>query len=375
MAEASSRDTPCDLGYHLWTTTIGISADQLVGQSFDEATTRLIADVNIRILRQRSLGAPFHDYIPLVRFAERVISGISSPLLPLFRLLHISAWLESFTRPELHAEELRRIEVEYCQVLLRDLRQRLDSGDTTPSVLGDMFRRLSDPLTRKEELMFATTLAGSGMAAGTTLVWLMGKLAASPDMQERAISAIKDVYGDDVPDPFDTDAVEYIKALGMEAGRFWTSVRLGFPRETLEDAVVDGFVIPKGTLVIYNSYQINRDPERHDFPEEFKPERWMADHYGRTDMVGAKKGVPHLTHGAGHRMCMGITSMHFLPLNPYHHRLLIIVSQASIRCTTEHLFCSYTSSSSSELHFLRLPKPTFFRRSVPHERRAQRCIP
>ncbi|KAJ6550629.1 cytochrome P450 [Mycena vulgaris] len=59
----------------------------------------------------------------------------------------------------------------------------------------------------------------------------------------------------------------------METGRYFTSIRLGFPRETHEDVVVDGVFIPKGVLVMYNSYQINRDPQRYDFPEEFVPER------------------------------------------------------------------------------------------------------
>ncbi|KAJ7839617.1 cytochrome P450 [Mycena leptocephala] len=151
------------------------------------------------------------------------------------------------------------------------------------------------------------------MSAGTTLTWLTGKLAASPEMQDKAFAAIKAVYGDHAPDPFDNDRVEYIKALGIEAGRFWASVDLGFSREAFKDAIVDGIFIPKGTLAIYNSFQINRDPLRYDSPEEFIPERWMEGHYGRTDMLEpqmTKIGVPHLTHGAGRRICMGIPSMY-----------------------------------------------------------------
>ncbi|KAJ7815117.1 cytochrome P450, partial [Mycena olivaceomarginata] len=137
------------------------------------------------------------------------------------------------------------------------------------------------------------------------LTWLAALLAGRPDMQDKAFHAIDEVYGGEVPDPLDTDRVEYIQGLGMEAGRYFASIRLGFPRETREDAVVDGVLIPKGVLVVYNSYQINRDPQRYDFPEEFIPERWMGGHYGRTDAEQPKVGVPHLNHGAGRRMCMG----------------------------------------------------------------------
>ncbi|KAJ6474815.1 putative cytochrome P450 phenylacetate 2-hydroxylase [Mycena sanguinolenta] len=312
LAESASRGAPCDFGYHWWTTTIGISVDQLVGQSVDDETTRIIADVNIKVLRQRNLGTPWHDYVPLVAFAEKAILVISSPFLSLLRPLRLSSWLKSFNDAENHAEELRRVEISYCQRLLRDLHQRLDNDDTTPSILGDLFRGLPEPLTSKEELLFATTLAGAGMSAGTTLTWLTGKLAVSPAMQDKAFAAIKAVYGDHAPDPLDTDRVEYIKALGIEAGRFWASIRLGFSREAFEDTVVDGIFIPKGTFVIYNTFQINRDPLRYDSPEEFIPERWMAGHYGRTDMLEpqtTKIGVPHLTHGAGRRICMGVPNV------------------------------------------------------------------
>ena len=309
LAEASSKDAACDLGWPLWTTTVGVTAEQLVGYHVDVEISRIIADSNLRIFRQRSLGTPFRDYVPLLANAERMVSAVLSPLLPVIRALGASSWLESFNSAEVQAEQLRRTEVDYCEGLLRGLHQRLDNGDTSPSILGDLLRY--NQLTPKEELMFATTLTGSGMAAGTILVWLTGKLAASPEMQEKAFDAITAVYGDRVPDPLDTDRVEYIKALGLEASRFWTTIRSGFPRETVEDVVIDGFLIPKGTLVIYNSFQINRDPVRYDFPDEFVPERWINGHDGRTDQLGwtgPKIGVPHLTHGAGRRMCLGIPS-------------------------------------------------------------------
>jgi len=91
--------------------------------------------------------------------------------------------------------------------------------------------------------------------------------------------AIKAVYGDSFPNPHDSERVEYIKALGIEAGHFWTLVCLGFPCETMKDTFVDGILIPKGTIIIYNSFQINRDPLRYDSPQEFIPERWMGGHY------------------------------------------------------------------------------------------------
>jgi hypothetical protein len=57
-----------------------------------------------------------------------------------------------------------------------------------------------------------------------------------------------------------------------------------------------------------NLYAANHDPNVFDYPEEFRPERWMNGHLGRTDIpgpVGDKMGVPFLTFGAGRRACPG----------------------------------------------------------------------
>lgn len=66
-----------------------------------------------------------------------------------------------------------------------------------------------------------------------------------------------------------------------------------------------------------NCYACNRDPVVYDDPEEFKVDRWLDGHRGRTDTItgdAAKIGVPHLTYGAGRRVCPGINS-EYLSLN------------------------------------------------------------
>ena len=64
-------------------------------------------------------------------------------------------------------------------------------------------------------------------------------------------------------------------------------------------------------LVIMNLFAGNRDPTAFDRPDEFLPERWLDGRKGRTDLQGEggdKLGVPHLTYGAGRRVCPGIDS-------------------------------------------------------------------
>ena len=108
----------------------------------------------------------------------------------------------------------------------------------------------------------------------------------------------------------------------QEGSRVYTPVRLGFPRETQDEATYQGHRIAKGTVSIYdlpspsvphslvqltimNLFAANHDPNVFDRPDEFLPERWMNGHKGRTDVAsepGDKLGMPHLTFGVVHTL-------------------------------------------------------------------------
>ena len=98
---------------------IGITADLVFGQCIDEEMTRLIADINIKALHIRSLATPLHDYVAFVAFAEKIILAVLS-LLPVFRPLGVSSWINSFNNAAIYSEA-RQEEVGYCRFLLQQL--------------------------------------------------------------------------------------------------------------------------------------------------------------------------------------------------------------------------------------------------------------
>ncbi|KAJ6788176.1 hypothetical protein PWT90_05182 [Aphanocladium album] len=310
LADAQSK--PKDLGFCWWTTTIGLVTDQLVGAPHDEEFTKLICETEIGVFRLRALGSPLGDWVPFIQLYESLTSAVTSKLRHAVKLAGLPVPRLLLNGKEEWCNTLRYNQTKYCKQQLDSLNERIKHGDTTPSQLGDLFRSLPEPLSEHDQYQLITTLSGSGMAIGTTLTWLMGYMASHPELQEKAFRAIEDVYNGKVPDPHDTDRVEYIKALALEAGRYWTAIRLGFFRETYADSKIDEYSIPRGTIVVYNSFQINRDPIAYDSPDEFIPERWMNGHQGRTDMpgiVGDKIGVPHMGHGVGRRLCLGVPNV------------------------------------------------------------------
>ncbi|EOD47511.1 putative cytochrome p450 phenylacetate 2-protein [Neofusicoccum parvum] len=276
----------------------GQVSEQLMGIALDDDMVGMLAENETNIFRQRTVGSPARDYIPIMRGAGRIryVAG---------KALGIKEW--TYDEKEAKAREYRQRQQVYIQKMLVGLKDRVASGDETPSILGNILRQ---GLLKDEEILLASyTGIAAGVNLGYSLTWIIGYLANRPDLQQNGFEAIREVYNGEPPKPHEYDRVEYVKALHTEGSRIYTPVRLGFPRETLDGASYDGHQIPPGMLVIMNLMAGNRDPIAFDRPDEFLPERWLNGCKGRTDLQGPggeKLGVTHLTYGAGRRVCPGI---------------------------------------------------------------------
>ncbi|KAF7078120.1 hypothetical protein CFC21_082601 [Triticum aestivum] len=63
--------------------------------------------------------------------------------------------------------------------------------------------------------------------------------------------------------------------------------------EAMEDCTVGGFRVPRGTMILVNSWAINRDADLWDSPTEFMPERFLD----------TAKPTPMMPFGFGRRRC------------------------------------------------------------------------
>ncbi|KAI6778355.1 putative cytochrome p450 phenylacetate 2- protein [Emericellopsis cladophorae] len=276
----------------------GQVSEQLMGTPLDDDMVGMLAENETNIFRQRTIGSPARDYIPILRAGGRLryMAG---------KLLGIEDWAKD--EQEELARAYRKKQQVYINKMLDGLRERIETGDQTPSILGNILRQ---SLLKDEEVLLASyTGIAAGVNLGYSLTWIVGYLASRPDLQQSGYEAIQEVYGGDAPKPHEYDRVEFVKALHTEGSRIYTPVRLGFPRQTLEGASYKGNKIPKDMLVIMNLMAGNRDPVAFDRPDDFLPERWMDGRKGRTDMAGPggeKLGVTHLTYGCGRRVCPGI---------------------------------------------------------------------
>ncbi|CAI7586918.1 unnamed protein product [Penicillium bialowiezense] len=104
---------------------------------------------------------------------------------------------------------------------------------------------------------------------------------------------------DRLPAVSDESNLPYLNAFVMEVLRWRPLAPLGMLHSVSEDDEYEGYRIPKGSVVITNHYCVDRDPEVHDAPEEFRPERWLEN-----------PDLPLSAFGFGRRKCPGSKFAH-----------------------------------------------------------------
>ncbi|XP_024013622.1 cytochrome P450 71B5 isoform X3 [Eutrema salsugineum] len=99
----------------------------------------------------------------------------------------------------------------------------------------------------------------------------------------------------------DLEKVEYLKLVIQETFRLHPAAPLLLPRLTMSDIKIQGYNIPKNTMIQINTYTIGRDPKYWTKPEEFIPERFVDN-----PIEYKGKHFELLPFGAGRRICPGM---------------------------------------------------------------------
>ncbi|KZT20540.1 cytochrome P450 [Neolentinus lepideus HHB14362 ss-1] len=128
-------------------------------------------------------------------------------------------------------------------------------------------------------------------------------MAMHPEVQQRAHEEIDAVVGQTrLPDFTDRGSLPYVNAIVKEVLRWQPVLPLSIPHASTEDDIFRGYFIPKGSLVIGNTWSVMHDPIHYPDPEQFKPERFLTDD-GKLD---PNVQDPMLAaFGYGRRICPG----------------------------------------------------------------------
>ncbi|KAL7604599.1 hypothetical protein Lser_V15G18801 [Lactuca serriola] len=137
-----------------------------------------------------------------------------------------------------------------------------------------------------------------------TLTWALALLLNNPKALEIAQDEIdKHVGRDRLVEESDLKNLVYLDAIIKESFRLYPAGPLSVPHESVEDCIVGGYNIPKGTRLLVNLWKLQRDPNIWSDPTEFKPERFLTSHKD-IDVKGNHYEL--LPFGSGRRMCPGV---------------------------------------------------------------------
>ncbi|XP_058797636.1 cytochrome P450 4C1-like isoform X2 [Phymastichus coffea] len=168
-------------------------------------------------------------------------------------------------------------------------------------LLLDASEKTENPLTLEEireevdTFMFAghdTTSAG--------ISWALFALGNAPDVQKKVHKELKEVFGSGT-EPATTKQLNQLKYLDRvikEVLRLYPSAPL-IGRKLDKDAVIDGYSIPKNTILNIHIYQLHRNPEVWDDPERFDPDRFLPEN------IHTKSPYAYVPFSAGPRNCIG----------------------------------------------------------------------
>ena len=153
------------------------------------------------------------------------------------------------------------------------------------------------PLKRVRDEATTFILAGHETTANA-LSWMWYLLARNPDARERLLAEVDAVLDGRRPGADDIPKLTWTAACFQEAMRMFPPA-WAIPRKAIEDDVIDGHRIPRGSSILIPIHAVHHDARYWPNPERFDPTRFLAE-TGRRWHRSA-----YLPFGGGRRICIG----------------------------------------------------------------------
>jgi cytochrome P450 len=154
---------------------------------------------------------------------------------------------------------------------------------------------MSDQQIRDEALTLF--LAGHETTANA-LAWTWHLLSQSPRVEAQLHQELEQVLAGRLPTVDDLPQLVYTRQILTESMRLFPPAWV-IGRRALHDYELDGYLIPKGSVVVMSQWILHRDGRWFDEPLSFRPERWNE---------GLKQRLPKFAYfpfGGGPRNCIG----------------------------------------------------------------------
>ncbi|KAJ0795317.1 putative cytochrome P450 [Helianthus annuus] len=129
--------------------------------------------------------------------------------------------------------------------------------------------------------------------------WSLSLLLNHPQVLQKAQNEIDKKTGKvRLVDESDMVDLPYLHCIINESFRLYPTVPLLLPHESSQDCIIEGYNIPRGTMLLVNQWAIHHDPKLWTEPERFNPERFEG-------LEGTRDGFKMMPFGSGRRSCPG----------------------------------------------------------------------
>ncbi|KAI5107869.1 cytochrome P450 1B1 isoform 3 [Silurus meridionalis] len=229
-------------------------------------------------------------------------------------IVDVMPWLQYFPNPiKTLFDQFKELNVEFYEFMLAKVVEHRKTME--PSIVRDMTDALIMTLDRGKSGPPGVLLDGkyvpptigdifgaSQDTTSTALQWILLLLVRYPDIQKTLQEEVDRVVGRNRPPSIqDQPNLPYVMAFIYEMMRFSSFIPVTIPHSTTADTSINGYPIPKDTVVFINQWSLNHDPRKWDQPEVFNPLRFL-DEGGELnkDMTGNV-----LIFSMGKRRCIG----------------------------------------------------------------------
>ncbi|KAF8838805.1 cytochrome P450 [Paxillus ammoniavirescens] len=225
--------------------------------------------------------------------AERASLYIAFPLLE-----HFPSWFPGlgFTAA---APQCKQLFEKVLRDLFSDAKRQMDSNSLRQCMIFDFFEN-----KEMSEADATNAVGGVYLAAEETTTSVLHTLILAmvlhPEVQARAHAEIDAVVGQGIVPAFeDRKQLPYLQAVICETMRWNPIATLGIPHTTTQSDIYEGYYIPKGSTVIFNTWAMTRNCTA---PERFDPDRFMLPDGQLSPEVAH---FSSLLFGFGRRICPG----------------------------------------------------------------------
>jgi len=134
------------------------------------------------------------------------------------------------------------------------------------------------------------------------LTWTAYLLSQHPDIENKVVAEIDEVFQGKEPDFESLDKLVFLKAVLDETLRLYPPVPQNAKVAVEDDVLPGGINIPKGTIITYKTFALHRLTALWGKDAtEFKPERWLS-----PELRAKMHPYQYIPFHAGPRLCLGM---------------------------------------------------------------------